>query len=191
MADEKTGGGGGLAGYPSPSENHQQLIHRHAPSFIRHVLEAFTQRTLKATQAADQLGLSRSRLYTLSTAYLRARLKKRHGSGFLAPPAAITPLPGLSRSGPPEKAFEGFTALPVQLRRFRGTAPARLQTGPRPSPPLGFRPQPGSRSPAQTSPGSGAPLAAPPHRRTLAAGRLAPPLVSTLQNFLSHAQHAR
>ena len=58
-------------------EKHQQLLHRHAPSFIRHVLEAFRQHALTATQAADQLGLSRSRLYALSTAYLGARSKKQ------------------------------------------------------------------------------------------------------------------
>lgn len=40
------------------------------------MLEGFTQRRLKALQAADQLGLSRSRLYALSTAYLRARAQK-------------------------------------------------------------------------------------------------------------------
>jgi hypothetical protein len=58
-------------------EKHQQLLHRHAPSFIRHVLEAFRQHTQTATQAADQLGLSPSRLYALSTLYLRARSRKR------------------------------------------------------------------------------------------------------------------
>jgi hypothetical protein len=58
-------------------EKQQQLFHRHAPSFIRHVLEAFRQHTLTATEAADQLGLSRSRLYVLSTAYLCARSKKQ------------------------------------------------------------------------------------------------------------------
>ena len=41
------------------------------------MLEAFSQGTLKAAQAADQLGLSRSRLYALSTAYLRARAHKQ------------------------------------------------------------------------------------------------------------------
>ena len=58
-------------------EKKQQLRHRHAPSFIRHVLEAFRQQTQTAAQAADQLGLSRSRLYALSTHYLRARAKKQ------------------------------------------------------------------------------------------------------------------
>ena len=76
MADEKTGGEDAPAGYSPCSENYQQLIHRHAPSFIRDVLEGFTQRTLRAPQAADQLGISRSRLYALSTAYLRARAQK-------------------------------------------------------------------------------------------------------------------
>jgi hypothetical protein len=58
-------------------EKHQQLLHRHAPSFIRHVLEAFRRHILTATEAAQQLGLSRSRFYVLSTAYLRARSKKQ------------------------------------------------------------------------------------------------------------------
>jgi hypothetical protein len=40
------------------------------------VLEAFSQHTLSAAQAADQLGISRSRLYALATAYLRARAQK-------------------------------------------------------------------------------------------------------------------
>jgi hypothetical protein len=39
-------------------EKHQQLIHRHAPSFIRDVLDRFRQRTLTADQATDQLGIS-------------------------------------------------------------------------------------------------------------------------------------
>lgn len=64
-------------GYPLPFEKHQQLLHRHAPSFIRQVLEAFRQHTLTATEAADQLGLSRSRLYALATAYACARAKKQ------------------------------------------------------------------------------------------------------------------
>jgi hypothetical protein len=58
-------------------EKHQQLRHRHAPSFIRHVLDAFGQQALNATEAAEQLGLSPSRLYALSSAYLRARAQKR------------------------------------------------------------------------------------------------------------------
>jgi hypothetical protein len=58
-------------------EKHQQLVHRHAPSFIRHVLDAFRQRTLSATEAAEQLGMSPSRLYALATDYLHARAQKR------------------------------------------------------------------------------------------------------------------
>ena len=75
-ADEKTGGRAGAARYSPGSENYQQLSQRHAPAFIRDVLAAFTQRTLKAVQAAEQLGLSRSRLYVLSSAYLRAKAQK-------------------------------------------------------------------------------------------------------------------
>ena len=41
------------------------------------MLQAFGQHTLSASEAADQLGLSRSRLYALSTAYLLARSKKQ------------------------------------------------------------------------------------------------------------------
>jgi len=58
-------------------EKYQQLIHRHAPSFIRHVLEAFRQHTVTATQATHQLGLSRSRLYALATAYNTARARQQ------------------------------------------------------------------------------------------------------------------
>ncbi|MEI7902952.1 MAG: hypothetical protein WCK89_22130 [bacterium] len=64
-------------GYNHPHEKYQQLLHRHAPSFIRHVLEAFRLRTLTTTEAADQLGLSRSRLYALSTEYLLAYARQQ------------------------------------------------------------------------------------------------------------------
>ena len=57
-------------------EKHQQLIHRHAPSFVRHVLDSFRQHTSSAVQAAAQLGLSPSRLYALATAYNTARVRK-------------------------------------------------------------------------------------------------------------------
>ena len=57
-------------------EKHQQLIHRHAPAFVRHVLDLVRQHSLSATQAADQLGLSPSRLYALATAYNSARVRQ-------------------------------------------------------------------------------------------------------------------
>ena len=41
------------------------------------MLDTFRQRKLTAAQAADQLGISPSRLYALATAYLRARAKKQ------------------------------------------------------------------------------------------------------------------
>ena len=56
-------------------EKYQQLCQRQASSFIRHVLEAFRRRDLTAAQAAQQLELSRSRLYALATAYQRARAR--------------------------------------------------------------------------------------------------------------------
>ena len=77
MPDEKTGGATKPACILSVFEKHQQLIHRHAPSFIRHVLQGFRTRILNATQASDQLGLSPSRLYALSTAYNTARTRKQ------------------------------------------------------------------------------------------------------------------
>ena len=58
-------------------EKHQQLFHRHAPAFIRHVLDSFRQRTLSAAQAAEQLSLSPSRLYALATAYSTACARKQ------------------------------------------------------------------------------------------------------------------
>jgi hypothetical protein len=41
------------------------------------VLDAFRQRTLNATAAAEQLGVSPSRLYALSTEFMRARVHKK------------------------------------------------------------------------------------------------------------------
>jgi len=57
-------------------EKYQQLLHRHAPSFIRHVLEGFRKWRLSASEAADQLQISRSRLYGLRTEYLKACANK-------------------------------------------------------------------------------------------------------------------
>jgi hypothetical protein len=84
-------------------EKHQQLIHRHAPSFSRDVLDRFRQRTLTADQATDPLGISPSRRCALATAYLRARAKKqgllwlpgRSGGNLAAP----WPQPVLDRLG--------------------------------------------------------------------------------------------
>jgi hypothetical protein len=53
-------------------EKHPQLLHRHATAFVRHVLKLFRQNQLTGAEAADQLGLSRSRLYVLSSDFLRA-----------------------------------------------------------------------------------------------------------------------
>jgi len=58
-------------------EKHQQLPHRHAPAFIRHVLDAFRQGKLTAIEAAEQLDLSTSRLYVLATDYARARAQRQ------------------------------------------------------------------------------------------------------------------
>jgi len=58
-------------------EKHQPLFHRHAPAFIRQVLDSFRQRTLSADQAAEQLSLSPSRLYALATAYNTARARQQ------------------------------------------------------------------------------------------------------------------
>jgi hypothetical protein len=60
-------------------EKYQQLLHRHASSFIRHVLEAFRKEKLTATEAADQLDISRSRLYALGTDYRLACARKKGG----------------------------------------------------------------------------------------------------------------
>ena len=76
MPGEKTGGANTIARILDAFEKYQQLIHRHAPAFIRHVLEGFRQHTLNAAQATGQLGLSRSRLYALATAYNTARARK-------------------------------------------------------------------------------------------------------------------
>ena len=86
MPDEKTDGAACAGGYPAGFEKHQQLIHRHAPSFIRHVLEAFRRHTLTALEAAEQLGLSPSRLYALHTRYLKACAGRQQGL-WTRPPA--------------------------------------------------------------------------------------------------------
>ena len=77
MPDEKTGRADKFPRILRPFEKYQQLIHRHAPSFIRHVLERFRLRSLNAAKATSQLGISRSRLYALTTAYNTARARKR------------------------------------------------------------------------------------------------------------------
>lgn len=68
--------GTALAGSLRAFENYQQLAHRHAPAFIRDVLANFCHDSLTAAAAAAELGLSRSRLYALATAYRRARARK-------------------------------------------------------------------------------------------------------------------
>ena len=60
-------------------EKHQQLVHRHASAFIRHILEGFRAGDLSAVGAAAQLGLSRSRLHALATTYGRARAPAQDG----------------------------------------------------------------------------------------------------------------
>jgi len=63
-------------------EKYLQISNRHAPSFIRHVLSSFWKHALTATEAAAQLGISRSRLYALSTDYLCARASHKRNSWF-------------------------------------------------------------------------------------------------------------
>jgi hypothetical protein len=77
MPDEKTDGAASFGEYPVVFEKYQQLLNRHAPSFIRHVLAAFRQHSLTAIEAAEQLGLSPSRLYALHSDYLKARAARR------------------------------------------------------------------------------------------------------------------
>jgi len=77
MPDEKTGRADKFPRILRVFEKYQQLFHRHAPSFIRHVLERFRLRALNAAKATSQLGISRSRLYALTTAYNTARTRKR------------------------------------------------------------------------------------------------------------------
>ena len=74
-ADEMTGPWG-CARRAYVLEKYQQLLHRHAPSFVRHVLEGFRKWRLNASEAADQLQISRSRLYALRTEYLKACANK-------------------------------------------------------------------------------------------------------------------
>src|ERR1035437_3699971 len=117
--------------------------------------------------------------------------KNKDYSGSPAAPAATTPRPGPTRSGPPRQTVERLAAVPRQLCRLGNAPPLPLQTRPRPSPPLGPPKPSGPRRPAQKSSGGGAPLATPAHGRTLATGGLAPPLVPSLEPRLPQAQPAR
>jgi hypothetical protein len=77
MPDEKTGRADKFPRILRVFEKYQQLIHRHAPTFIRHVLERFRLRALNMAKATSQLGISRSRLYALATAYNTDRARKQ------------------------------------------------------------------------------------------------------------------
>jgi hypothetical protein len=114
-----------------------------------------------------------------------------NGSGRPALPVAITPRVAPARPGPAPETPGLLAALSLQLRRFRSPPPACLQTRPRPGPPLGARKPTRPCRPAQKNPGRRPPLATRSNRRTLAARRLAAPVVSSLPARLSHAQSAR
>jgi len=49
----------------------KQIIHRLPPDFVRRILADFNDRKLDALTAAAHLGITRSRLYQLRTAFLR------------------------------------------------------------------------------------------------------------------------
>ena len=70
-------------GLSSPDEKQSQLPHRLAAPLIRHVFARFRERQLDADQAAQRLGLSRSRFYELFADYLQACA--RHQQGFWTP----------------------------------------------------------------------------------------------------------
>jgi hypothetical protein len=171
-------------------EKHQQLRHRHAPSFIRHVLDTFWQGTLSASEAAEQLGLSRSRLYGLAAAYLCARAQKqgshwtpgRSGGNHSAPwpPPVLDLLTKRLSCVPPcpysfaaseALRLHGFPLDRAQVRRWAIAHQWLMLSCPTIWP--------------WCVAGSA------PHRRTLATGRLAPPLVPHLSRRLPHAQYAR
>ena len=60
-----------------PHEKQQQLAHRHAPFFVRHILDHYRRSLLKASEAAAQLGVSRSRFHALASAFLLARARRK------------------------------------------------------------------------------------------------------------------
>ena len=181
LPDGKMGGRPGPAATLRVFEKHQQLLHRHAPAFIRHVLDSFRQHTLSAAQAAEQLGLSPSRLYALASAYNTARARKQSrlwspgtsGGDHAAAWPASRPVPTASSLPKPCASTPSNSTAPRS-----GVGPSQTNP-PTPSPPKKFRPPPRP------------PLAVRQHRRTLAARRLAPPLVPPLQAALPHAQPAR
>ena len=62
-------------------EKHQQLIHRHAPSFIRDVLDTFRQSKLTATQAADRHSRESPCIMSVSTGSNRCARSVRRVAG--------------------------------------------------------------------------------------------------------------
>jgi len=192
MPDEKRGGAAKPGGYAGCLEKYQQLIHRHAPSFIRYVLDTFRKNTLSAVQAAAQLDLSLSRFYALATAYNTARARKPQplwtpgaSGGDHAPawPQPVTDLlkKRLACSPPCPYSFAASEALRLHAFKLDRAQVRRWALANKLA----------HARPAQKSSGRRAPLATRSNRRTLATRRLAPPLVCSLQARLPHAQHAR
>lgn len=156
------------------------------------MLASVRRHVLTATEAAEQLGISRSRFYALSTDYLLACSRKKEtlwipgtsgGDHTLAWPEPVTDLL--------EKRLACSPPCPYSFAAFRSLATAFLQARPRPGPPLGDSKWFGAYNPAQTPARTSAPLATLPDRRTLAIGRFTPSLVSHFLGGLSHAQYAR
>jgi hypothetical protein len=58
--------------YPAGDEKHQ-LVKRLPPPLVRHLLADYRSQQLSASEAAKELGLSRSRFYELFSEYLRAQ----------------------------------------------------------------------------------------------------------------------
>jgi hypothetical protein len=102
------------------------------------VLASFRQHSLTAAEAAQQLGLSTSRFYTLSTGYLRAYARKKEGlwipgtSGGDHATAWPEPVIDLLK-----KRLDCSPPGPYSFAASEVLRLARLQAGPRPGPPLG------------------------------------------------------
>ena len=59
-------------GHVYARKKQRQLSHRHAPHFVRHLLELHRSCQLDTSQAGEQLGVSKSQFHRLRASYLRA-----------------------------------------------------------------------------------------------------------------------
>lgn len=160
--------------------------------FVRHVLNAFRERTLTASQAAKQFGVSRSRLYVLYSAYLDACAHSKgpvwaptssggdHSTAWPEPVVDLL-IKRLDCSLPCPYSFVASEALRLHNFKLDRAQVRHWRVAKRPC---------SSHTHSQAS-GSHPPLATISNRGALATRCLPTSLVPALLLRLSHAQYAR